>query len=245
MACRAYFANEPLRRSRDKMKDLVLELVTSYENGISMAEALIANAYDVTAGFDQEWEEIGEKRERLKISLQEILARNCSLRRKDFNRHINRVLADSERKRDEIEEEQKHVREVLKEYLDEQKALVASLKEKLVGFSLGEVDRSLLESLAGELRMAYQDKSDRIVGLLQGFQQRLKGFQAEQEEINHRLRRLVERGDGLRLEDLRQLDAAYAREERKVERELRRLEVERLLARFGQQRREDGRHGRQ
>jgi len=46
----------------------------------------------------------------------------------------------------------------------------------------------------------------------------------------------VERGESLRLEDLRQLEAAEAGQERRAERELRRQEVERLLAHFKERR---------
>jgi len=50
------------------------------------------------------------------------------------------------------------------------------------------------------------------------------------------LQRLVDRGEGLKLEDLRHLDAAKAKDERKIVRELRREDVDRLLAHFKQRR---------
>jgi hypothetical protein len=46
----------------------------------------------------------------------------------------------------------------------------------------------------------------------------------------------VERGESLKLEDLRQLEAAKAGQERRAEKELRQEDVERLLAHFKEQR---------
>jgi len=116
------------------MESLVLDLINSYENRISMVESLITTAYQAAAASDESLTELDKERERLKTRLRETLVQNCSLRRKDFNSLIERVLADSEGKKKEIEEEQRRVREKLKEYLDEQKGLAASLKAQLAKF---------------------------------------------------------------------------------------------------------------
>ena len=86
------------------------------------------------------------------------------------------------------------------------------------------------------IKAVYQERGQEMFATLRNFQLRLESFQAEQEEINHKLQRLVERGESLRLEDLRQLEAAEAGQERRAERELRRQEVERLLAHFKERR---------
>ena len=77
-----------------------------------------------------------------------------------------------------------------------------------------------------------------LFAMLRDFQLRLEDFQKEQEEINHKLQRLVDRGESLSLEDLRQLEAAKALQEEELDRELRREEVDRLLSHFRQQRQE-------
>jgi len=82
------------------------------------------------------------------------------------------------------------------------------------------------------IKAAYQERGQEMFATLRNFQLRLESFQVEQEEINHKLQRLVERGESLSLEDLRQLEATKAGQERRAERELRRQEVERLLAHF-------------
>jgi regulator of replication initiation timing len=218
------------------MKELVLDLVTSYENRMSMVEELVSRAYYATATLDESLAEVAEKRAGLKTTLQEILARNCSLRRKDFNLLMERITSESETKKRGLEEERKRVKQELEGYLDEQKQLVASLRQQLVDFSVEEGGKEGLEATIASIRTAYQDKGQQVFALLRDFQLRLDSFRIEQEEINHKLQRLVERGESLRLEDLRQLEAAKAGQERRAERELRRQEVERLLAHFKVQR---------
>ena len=220
------------------MKELVLDLVTSYESRIAMVEELFRGGYYATATLDASLAEMVDKRARLKSSLQEILARNCSLRRKDFNLLMERITSESETKKRELEEERKRVKEEVDAYLDEQKELVTSLRQQLVDFSVEEEGKEALEATIARIRTAYQDKGQQVFALLHEFQLRLDSFRMEQEEMNHKLQRLVERGESLRLEDLRQLEATKAGQERRAERELRRQEVERLLAHFKQQRQE-------
>lgn len=226
------------------MKELVLDIVACCENRISMVEELITGAYYSTATLDANLAEVVEERVRLKTGMQEVLARNCSLRRKDFNSLMERITTESERKKEELEGERKHIREELKGYLDEQKELVTSLRQQLVDFTYEKTDRDALEGTINKIKTAYQQNGGQVSALLQDFQVRLEAFRNEQEEINHKLRRLADRGESLQTEDLRQLEAARAHQERKVERRRRQQAVERLLAHFKEQRQEDSRYRR-
>ena len=223
------------------MNELVLDIVTCYENRISMVEELVTGEYYTTATLDASLAAVAGERARLKTSLQEILARNCSLRRKDFNTLMERIASESERMKRELEEERESAREGLKRYLDEQKQSVISLRQQLVDFACEKVGRDALGATMTVIKATYQERGQEMFATLRNFQLRLESFQAEQEEINHKLQRLVERGESLRLEDMRQLKAAEAGQERRAERELRRQEVESLLAHFNQQRQENSR----
>ena len=220
----------------------VLELITSYESRIATVEELMTTAYQATETSDGSFDILDEERERLKTGLQKTLTKNCSLRRKDFNRLMERVLSDSDKNREAIEEEQNRVREKVKEYLDEQKQLANSLRLQIVELVKEKMDKGCLDTIISNIKATYADKGQRLFAMLRDFQQRLKDFQREQEEINCKLQRLVDRGESLSLEDVRQLEAARAHQDRKVNRELRREEVDRLLSHFGQQRQEGRRH---
>ena len=213
------------------MEEMVLDLISSYENRICVVEKLVT-----TADSDESLSELGKETEKLKTTLRETLVNNCSLRRKDFNKLMERMLSDFEKDKKKIEEEQQQVRDKVKGYLSEQKELAASLREKLARFAT-DAEKDSLKAAIQEFKTACQDKAEQVFVLLRDFQSRLDVFQREQEEVNHKLQRLVDRGETLRIEDLRQLETAKAREDRKAERELRREDVERLLTHFRQQRR--------
>jgi vacuolar-type H+-ATPase subunit H len=214
----------------------VLELITSYENRISSVEELMTKAYDATVTSGGSFDILDEEREKLKTGLQNTLARNCSLRKKDFNLLIENVLSASNRNREAIEKERDRVRESVQEYLDEQKRLANCLRQQIVELAGDGLDKDHLDTIIGNIKATYEDRGQRLLAILKNFQLRLEAYQKEQEQINRTLQRLVDRGQALRLEDLRQLDAAGADRERKIDRELRREEVDRLLTHFRQRR---------
>jgi len=212
------------------MDEMILYLISSYENRISVVEELLT-----TTASDDSLSKLDKKQEKLKTTLRETLVNNCSLRRKDFNKLMERMLSDFEKDKKKIEEEQQQVRDKVKGHLTEQKELAASLREKLARFAT-DAEKDGLKAAIQEFKTAYQDKGEQVFVVLRDFQSRLDVFQREQEEVNHKLQRLVDRGECLKIEDLREVEAAKACQDRKAERELRREEVERLLAHFGQQR---------
>jgi vacuolar-type H+-ATPase subunit H len=214
----------------------VLELITSYESRIATVEELMTTAYQATVTSGGSFDILDEERERLKTGLQKTLARNCSLRKKDFNRLLARVLSDSNKNREAIEEERSRVSEKVQEYLDEQKQLANSLRQQVVELARDKTDKNSLDTIIDNIKATYEDKGQRLFSILRNFQLRLEVFQKEQAEINHKLQRLMDRGESLSLEDLRQLEATKAHQDRKTDRELRREEVDRLLSHFRQQR---------
>jgi hypothetical protein len=224
------------------MMEPVLDLITSYESRIATVEELMTTAYQAAVTSDGSFDVLDEERERLKTGLQKTLAKNCSLRRKDFNRLMEQVLSDSNKKRGAIEEEQSRVRKQVREYLDEQKQLATYLRQQLVELTQVKTDKGCLDAIIGNIKATCEDKGQLLFAMLRDFQLHLEAFRREQEEINHKLQRLVDRGESLSLEDLRQLEAAKVHQERKADRELRREEVDRLLSRFRQQRQESRSH---
>jgi hypothetical protein len=214
----------------------VLELITSYENRIATVEELMTTAYQATVTSGGRFDILSEERERLKTGLQKTLARNCSLRKKDFSRLIEKILSNSNKNRELIEEERSRVSEKVQEYLDEQKQLANCLRQQVAEMAKDKTDKDGLDTIIGNIKATYADKGQHLFSILRDFQLRLEAFQKEQAEINHKLQRLIERGESLSLEDLRQLEATKAHQDRKTNRELRREEVDRLLSHFRQQR---------
>lgn len=216
----------------------VLDLITSYESRIATVEELMTTAYQATVTSDGSFDLLDDERERLKTGLQETLSRNCSLRRKDFNRLLEGVFSDSNKKRGAIEKERIQVREKVKEYLNDQKQLANNLRQQIIELVQEKTDKGDLAALIDNIKAMYEDRGQQLFAMLRDFELHLGVFQREQEEINHKLKRLVDRGESLTLEDLRQLEAGNDYQDRKANRELRREQVDRLLSHFKLQRQE-------
>lgn len=214
------------------MSQVLLDLVSSYEERISIVESVVTSAYDATATFDQSLGDLNREREGLKNELQEALARNCSFRRADFDRLMEMAFGNLDRQHGAIEEERERIWEVLRAYLREQRTLARVLSTRLSSVIQGTTGKDNLESVIAEIKTTHRDKAQRLLADLGNFQERLDVLLTIQEHENHRLQSLVSMGDSLRIGDLRQLETDTARRDRKAERKARREEVGRLLARF-------------
>lgn len=232
------------------MKDLVSDIITSYEHRIVAVESLITNAYETAVDSDDGISQPYETGQKLRDDLRENLVRNCSLRRKDFDNLTSKIFADIDLKKTEIESERRLVKERLRAYLRRQQELVASLKQQLAKSGQEDYSRDNLEAILNNIRTSQKEAGEKTFALLRDFQFRLKIFRQELEGLNDKLQRILERGEILKLEDLRQLQAGLAYERRKTEREVRksdveRLDVERLLVRFSNDRQKSIHHGHQ
>ncbi|MBN1191301.1 MAG: hypothetical protein JXA46_16215 [Dehalococcoidales bacterium] len=220
------------------MKDLVLDLINSYEERVVMVESLIENAYEAASDSDKELSRFYDDTQKLRDDLREILVKNCSLRRKDFDAYTAVFFSSIEKKKNEIENERKLVREILKAYLNRQKDLVIELKTQLEKFSSEGSNKSSLEMLLSNMKNTQKEEGEQTFSLLRDIQLRLKIFRLELADLNSNLQRILERGELLKLEDLRQFQSAMAQERRKAERKERKEDVERMLAEFNRKRQE-------
>jgi hypothetical protein len=214
----------------------IIELITSYENRITTVEEVMMKAYQATVAPDRHLDTLDKQREQLQTDLQKTLARRCSLRKKDFDKLLKNVLADSNEKREALRQERERIREQAAGYVEEHRRLADYLRGQLADLSRENADGAALNGMIKMIRTRYEESGQRLFGALREFQAHLEVFQREQEELNARLQRLADRGDSIHTEDLRQLEAARADQERKADRGLRREEVDRLLAHFRQQR---------
>jgi len=222
-------------KEKSKMKNAILDLMNSYEKIISVLQNF--TAFDDIIGCDENIVSVDKEREKSENRLQEILAKNCSLRKKDFNSMMEKILWDVENKEEEIQRKQKQIRGMLRNYLDEQRKLATVLKERLTQFIQGKSNEDGFKTVLMNIKTLQENKGQQVLSRLQDFKFDLELFRKEQEVVNRKLQRLIDRGKSLRIEDLRRLECTKARERREAERRILREDVERLLCHFKQQRR--------
>jgi regulator of replication initiation timing len=220
------------------MQELVLDLINSYEHRVITVEDLINNAFDSDLDSEEGLAQAYSQAQKLKENLRETLVRNCSLRRKDFDATTALVFNRIDRKKSEIENERKQIRELLKAYLGRQRQLITTLKDQLANFNLGGSSKRSLELLLNDIKISQKEEGEQTFSLLRDIQFRLKTFRSELADLNSNLERILERGELLKLEDLRQLQSTLAIERRKAERIERKEDVGRLLQHFSRKRQE-------
>ena len=165
------------------MKEIILDLVTSYENKVTAVEAFIDVAYRVVRESDGDLSKTCRERKDISNRLREILARNCSLRKRDFETIMRGVLLAFEEKRAWLEEEQERVEERLRHYLSKEKERTALMRERLLESNT----RKDLEQTLKEICMEQENEAEHVLGLLRDFSLKVENFNREQEELNRKL----------------------------------------------------------
>lgn len=170
------------------------DVLASYEERVEGMGTFFDAAYSVMGGLPGPFGGLKEERERLRVQVQEILARNEHLRKKDFNNMMQGIRLAQEQR-------EKEVGELLKEYINKEKAMALALRENLGKFK---------EALAGGEAERVREFQTLIKAILseqerrkQGVTSMLQEFQEQQHKSAGKLRELLARGNALRIKDLK------------------------------------------
>ena len=178
----------------EEMKNIVDHIVSSYEARIQSIESLFDTTHYILRSFQNSLFDMKKERETINTELRENLAKNESLRRKDFDHMMEDIfLTQNER--------EKEVRNLLNRYLNEQKQMAKDLKENLKEFrdslSKGEVQRVRdFQEMIKQI-LAKQDGRKKEVTF------RLKKFKREQVVLASRLKDLLGKGNELQIKDFK------------------------------------------
>lgn len=218
--------------NEDNIREMILDLSSSYENGVATVEALVGAAYRAVRESNGSFSKVLRERESISARLQEILARNCSLRKKDFDTIMKGIVCELEGKKAQLEKDEGQIEQELESYLAREKQRIALLREKLKGTDgIEGIERALRDIKVGQ-----ENEAESILLMLRQFRLKLEAFTRKHDQLNRKLQKLLEKGELLRIEDIRRLNFMEARCKRQILRRARREEVERLLVKFGRER---------
>lgn len=178
----------------EEMKDIVENIVSSYETRVQSIEAVFDTTCQLLQGYHALFFDMGQERGKVETGLRENLARNSSLRRKDFDSMMRGILSMQD-------EREKELRNLLKNYLNEQKGAAQALRDNLREFrnSLvrGEVQRiKKFQILIKEILARQDERKEEVTS-------KLKEFQKERKNLALRLKGLLSKGRELRIKDLK------------------------------------------
>jgi hypothetical protein len=205
-----------------KEKNIVDQIVSSYETRIQSIGALFDTTHQVLQGFHDSLLDTREEREKLNGELRENLAKNKSLRRKDFDRLMEGILLTQN-------EREKEVRNLLNSYLHEQKEMARDLRGSLEKFkdflAKGEAQRvKEFQEMIKKILVKQDERKDEVTF-------KLKEFRKEQKVLSSKLRELLTKGRDLRIKDLKAMVKNFRvlSKERLDRQEERRKEIRQLL----------------
>jgi len=207
-------------------KENILEnLISSYESRIQSIEVFFEAAGQIFQDFQESLLSTRAEREKINSQLRESLARNGSLRKKDFDRMMGAISSH-------LDESEQEVRQLSHKYLNEQTKLVQQLREGLRAFkdalTKGQAQEVReLQTLIKEI-LSKQDESKNEVT------SKLKEFQQGQQQTSKMLKELLAKGEEIRIRDFKEMLAEFEkqREQRIACQEQRRREVRDMLGKF-------------
>ena len=163
-----------------KMQKWAQDMLDLYDNRLKKVEALRKKSTQLL-------ENLKKQQEELSIQLREFLAKDRSLRRKDFETVISGIRIRQKEREDEVEEELKRFREEMNERKNKlEKILTRGESLRIKDFKTTIADIQV-----------YQKKREGEIKKL------LKDFQKEREDLNTQLKDLWAKGESLRIRDFK------------------------------------------
>jgi len=164
----------------EEMRRVAEEIVSSYQSRISTVAAIIDNTRQLLDDFKS-------KRNEMNNQLKETLARQGFLRKKDFDDMMQGILSHQD-------ERERHVKELLKTFFEEQKEIAEIIKK-----SLTEGEKIRADDFKNSLKdiQARQKARENEVSVM------LKEFQTEYKEMAESLRSLLNKREAIRISEFK------------------------------------------
>ena len=212
-----------------KDKETVEDVLASYEARIENLSSVFEVSYSLIDCLPESLLDNKQEKEKINIQLRDLLAKNDSLRKKDYDEMMSSVLSFQEECGEEI-------KGLIKEYFTEERSVALVLKEALKeckdALTRGDIEKiKHVQSALKTLFTKQEERKNEIVS-------KLKEFQREQKEIPRQLTDLVAKGEGLRIRDFKSMISKIKaqRVERISLQKKRKEEVAKMLQDFRAQR---------
>ena len=166
--------------SEENLRDLANSIIDSYEMRVKTVNDLMEQAYHFLEGFHGELQE-------MILQLKENLAKSESLRKKDFDRMISGLTARRNSREQEAEK-------VFQNFQEEEKEMIGRLRNVMV--QGGQSNPDDMEIIKEDI---LNRQKERETGIIQA----LKRIQMEQEELKSALKRLLAKGETVKLKDFK------------------------------------------
>jgi len=166
--------------SGEELKALANSIIDSYEVRVSTVKTLMAQANHLLKAFQIELEE-------MVAGLRDNLAKSESLRKKDFE-HMIKDIIESRRQRGQEAEQS------FKLFQEEEEEMIARLRDIVINGKSSGLDG--IEAIREDILKRQKQREKKIV-------KSFKCFQVEQEELRIALKRLLSKGEDVKIKDFK------------------------------------------
>ena len=173
----------------EDMRKLTEEIVSSYEERISSVGTIIDNTHRML-------DEFRSQRNTMSVQLKDKLSHEETLRKKDFDAMMSDILASQEKR-------EKEIRNLLKTYLEEQKAAAGIIRTNMKKHSAAKDKNE--ENVVGNFRTVLHDIQDSKQSREKEVYQLLNDFREEHKATAHAMRELLRKGEAIRVHDLKMM----------------------------------------
>ena len=167
-------------KTEENLKDLANSIIDSYEMRVKTVNDLMEQAYHFLESFHAELQE-------MIVQLKENLAKSESLRRKDFDRMMSGLTARRSAREEEAEK-------VFQNFQEEEKEMIGRLRNVMVQGGRSNPDD--MEIIKEDILNRQKERETGIVNAL-------KRIQMEQEELKTALKKLLAKGETVKLKDFK------------------------------------------
>jgi len=162
------------------MKKVAQEITYSYQARISTVAAIIDDTHLLLEDFRN-------RRNEMSSQLKETLAREESLRRKDFDNMINDILVAQD-------EREKQVKNLLKTFFQEQREIAETIRKNLSEGQRVRIDE--FKKILQDIQVKQKARENEV-------NTTLREFQKEYKEMAESLRSLLDKGEAIRIKDFK------------------------------------------
>ncbi|MBU4462707.1 MAG: hypothetical protein KKB05_02030 [Proteobacteria bacterium] len=164
----------------EELKALANSIIDSYEVRVSTVKTLMAQANHLLKSFQMELEE-------MVAGLRDNLAKSESLRKKDFERMIKDII---ERRRQRGQEAEQS----LKLFQEQEEEMVSRLRKIVLGGSRSGLED--IEAIKEDISTRQKEREKKVI-------KTLKSFQIELEEFRAGLKKLLSKGEEVKVKDFK------------------------------------------
>jgi len=166
----------------EDMRKVAQDIVSSYQSRISTVATIVDNTHQILEDFKT-------KRNEISSQLKETLAREESLRKKDFDNIMKDIFVHQD-------EREKQVKDLLRTFFEEQKEIAEIIKKNLTEGEKVRINdfKKVLEDI--QVRQKARENEATTT---------LKEFQKEHKEMAESLRSLLNKGEAIRIKDFKEM----------------------------------------